>query len=80
MEAFVHNAYVQRSGVEDFILSFGDDDPEALVEYLTELEGSKLPAAGYREGYDATVTAIKANEAVTSRTSIALEDRLYDLG
>ncbi len=80
LEAFVHNAYVQRSGVEDFILSFGDDDPEALVEYLTELEGSKLPAAGYREGYDATVTAIKANEAVTSRTSIALEDRLYDLG
>ena len=80
LEAFVHNAEVHRTGVEDFIFSFGDDDPEALAEYLVDLDDSKMPAAGYQEGYEATVTAIKVNEAVATGTEIAFEDSWFDLG
>ena len=80
LEAFVHNADVVRSGVDDFIISFGDDDPEALVEYLADLADSKMPAAGYQEGYEATVTAIKVNEAIVGRKEITFEDSWFDLG
>ena len=80
LEAFVHNTYVHRSGVDDFILSFGDEDPEALVEYLADLSDSKLPAADYQIGYEATVTALKINEAVVEGKEIAFEDSWFDLG
>ncbi len=78
LEAFVHNAYVHQSGVEDFILSFGDDEPEALADYLLDLNDSKLPAAGSAIGYEATVTALKINEAVVGGKSIAFEDRWFN--
>ena len=80
LEAFVNNAYVRKSGVEDFVISFGDDDPEALVEYLGSLGESMLPAAGYQEGYEATVTALKVNEAIVTGKEIAFEDSWFDLG
>ncbi len=80
LEAFVYNTHVHRSGVEDFVLSFGDDDPEALAEYLVDLDDSKSPAAGYQVGYEATVTALKVNEAVTSGKPVAIEESLFDLG
>ncbi|MCS1411701.1 MAG: Inositol 2-dehydrogenase [Verrucomicrobia subdivision 3 bacterium] len=80
LEAFVHNTGVHRSGVEDFVLSFGDDDPEALVEYLADLDESRIPSAGYEIGYEATVTALKINEAVVTGKPVTFEDQWFDLG
>lgn len=79
LEAFVHNAYLHQSSVEDFIMGFGEDDPEALAEYLSELDDSMMPAANVEVGYEATVTALKINESIVRGTPIAFEDRWFDL-
>lgn len=78
LEAFVTNAGVIATGVQDFVQNFGDDE-SALKEYLVELEKSKLPAAGYKEGFEATVAVLKANEAVTTKQRIVLKDEWFQI-
>jgi hypothetical protein len=80
LENFVHNAYVHQAGVEDFIASFGEVDDEMLGEYLTDLEESKKPAAGYQEGFEANVVAVKAHQAVLAKTRLEINESLYELG
>ena len=49
----------------------------ALEKYLAE---QKLaPAAGYLDGYAATVLAIKANEAVVKGGKIGLPKEMFEL-
>ena len=79
LEAFVHNSYVHQSGVEDFIASFGVADNEMLSEYLNELEGSKKQAAGFQQGFEANVIAVKAHEATLDKKRIELDESLFDL-
>ena len=79
LENFVHNAYVQQSGVEDFIAGFGDEDEEVLREYLVELEASKKPAANYKHGYEANVNACKAHEAILGNKRIEIPSELFEL-
>lgn len=79
LESFVHNAYVHRSGVEDFILSFGDEDPESLLDYLSDLDASKMPAASIQEGYEATLFAIKVNESIATGKAMAFENRWFEI-
>ena len=53
-----------RRGKEDhwnFLLAMMDD-PKALLDHLAAVP--RQPGAGYREGYEATVLALKANEAI----------------
>ncbi len=80
LEAFVHNVHVHQAGVEDFIFSFGEDDPGMLGEYLADLGESKLAAADVRAGHEATVVALKVNEAVSAGSSLAFEDRWFEIG
>ena len=79
LEAFISNTYVVLSGVEDFIASFSPNDTAALKEYLAGLAKSKLPAAGWQEGYEATVIAIKANEAILKKQRIAFEKEWFQV-
>jgi predicted dehydrogenase len=53
------------------------DDPDGLAEVFTQV--GKEPVAGYLEGYQATVLAIKANEAAVARTRIEIKPDLYEL-
>jgi hypothetical protein len=46
---------------------------------LKDLDKNKLPAAGWKEGYEATVTAIKAHEAVMKGGKVELADELYNV-
>ena len=80
LDAFVHNVHVHQSGVEDFIFGFGEEEPEALQEYLRDLEDSKKEAADIRTGHEATVTALKINEAVVTGRSLAFEEIWFDIG
>ena len=80
LDAFVHNAWVHQSAVEDFVASFGAEETEALAEYLVDLEESKAPAAGIKEGYEATAIALKVQEAVAGSKALAIEDSLFELG
>ena len=77
LEAFVVNADITKTGVDDFTTNFGADDQDALAEYLKDLSKNQLPAAGWKEGYEATVTAIKAHEAVMKGGKVELSDELY---
>jgi predicted dehydrogenase len=61
------------------------DDPNvesplfyALEEFVDNtINGPFPPAAGYKQGYDATVLALKANEAIVQNTRIALDPSLF---
>jgi predicted dehydrogenase len=79
LEAFVNNCHVVSSGVEDFLATFEKADDKALREYLAGLEKNRMPAAGYAEGYEAAVIALKANEAVLSRKRIAYEPGWFEI-
>jgi predicted dehydrogenase len=77
LEAFVNNCTDFSAGVEDFASMFDVNDKAALANYLATLK--LKPAAGYQEGYAATVLAIKANEAVTKGERIELKKDWFEL-
>ncbi len=74
---FLRNAYDVSAAAEDFISSFGSDDPNALYEHLNKIH--RQPAAGWLEGYQATLTAIKANEALLTGKRIELKSEWYNI-
>lgn len=78
IESFIANAGLTNTAVEDFTSNFGDDEA-GLKEYLKDLQGSKLPSAGYKEGYDATVIALKANEAILKGQKLELKDEWFEI-
>jgi len=67
--SFVNNSHKHLSSVEDYITLFGGDT--GLEDYLVaELNGKKEAFGSYIDGYNATVCAIKANEAVAGNKKI----------
>jgi predicted dehydrogenase len=77
LEVFLHNVF-DVEVVLDAVRETFKDDPEAINEQVSGVK--KRPAAGYLEGFQATVSAIKANEAVVSAKRIELKPELYELG
>ncbi len=77
LETFLSNVNEISTAVEDFGASFDPNDKAALEKYLA---GIKLqPRAGYQEGYEAAVMAIKANEAILKGEKIAFKKEWFDL-
>lgn len=74
---FLRNVSDVSAAAEDFIATFGADDPAALWEHLGKIH--RQPAAGWLEGYQATVTAIKANEAILSGQRVELKPEWYEV-
>lgn len=61
----------------------GEGDPpilSALEDFVSCIQESRAPEAGYQEGFEAAVVAIKANEAVLSRERIVYQDKWFELG
>ncbi len=79
LEAFVTNADLTRTGVDDFTTTYGTDDMTELGKYLADVMKNKMPAADWKLGFEATVTAIKAHEAVMKHTRIELKDELFNI-
>lgn len=77
LTSFLTNVNDVSGAVEDFRASFDGRDPAALRRYLADVK--RQPAAGYREGYEATVTVIQANEALVKGQRIALGKELFEL-
>ena len=73
---FLRNSADLTGAAEDYTSSYGDDKT-GLLEALAKVP--RRPAAGFLEGYQATVTAIKANEAVMSGQRITIPRNLYEL-
>jgi hypothetical protein len=63
--------------VEDFMATFDAADKKALAKHI---EGLKLQhAATWKEGLEATVVAIKTNEAVTGAKKIEFQKSWFEL-
>ena len=78
LESFIENCSIVKNGVTDFTDSYGEK-AEGLREYIVGLDKSKLPAASYKEGFEAAVTVIKANESILQRKRIALQDEWFQI-
>ncbi len=78
LEAFTANVGQLGAAVKDFIDNFGDGDLKALADNLKSLKPYG-PAANWRDGLDATILGIKANEAVVQQKKILVEKELFDI-
>ena len=78
MENFLTNVGLVAGAVDDFKETYGSIDKLALAKQIAELTMS--PAAGWKEGLDATVTVIKANEAINGRKRIEFQKEWFELG
>jgi predicted dehydrogenase len=78
LEAFIANTGNVATGVEDFTASFGEN-AKGLAEFIANLNKNKVPCAGYEQGFEATVMAITANEAITKGKKIKFEDHWFEI-
>ncbi|HWI57713.1 MAG TPA: Gfo/Idh/MocA family oxidoreductase [Bacillota bacterium] len=77
LENFLRNTNDVLAAAEDYATNYGADDKDGLIEHLTKVP--RRPAAGYQEALNATVTAIKANEAILKHQRIELKPEWYEL-
>ena len=78
LESFIANTGSLAADVEDFTSGFGND-PKALKEFLANRNKHPAPAASYEQGFEATVIAIKANEAITKGKRIPLQNEWFEI-
>lgn len=79
-ENFLKNVFEQDGAIKTFIEDYGPDDDAALVASLEkEVVPRRKHAANALEGFHATVTAIKANEAITTGQRVEFKDEWYQL-
>lgn len=79
LEAFIYNTDIIHTAVKDFVDNFGADDKKALEEALSKAVINNKPAASWRDGYEATVMALKGNEAVMKKARIEIPASLFEV-
>jgi len=79
LDSFLANTELISNAIEDFVSTFNATDMKALTEYLAGIQKSKLPAATYMDGFESTVTCIKANEAVAKKQTIKFEKEWFEI-
>jgi len=79
LEAFVYNTDIVHTAVKDFVENFGDDDKKALGEALKAATINNKPAASWADGFEATVMALKGNEAVQKKTRVEIPAALFEV-
>jgi hypothetical protein len=83
LQAFLANCHEVSGEVEDFRANYGSDDQAALAQHLATIAQGRetsRQAAGYLEGYVATVFALKVNEAVTTGKRVEFQKEWFELG
>jgi predicted dehydrogenase len=79
---FLLNANDLTLAADDYKSNYGADDVDGMMEQLGKISREvavKRPAAGYLAGFQAAVTAVKANEAILTGKRIELKPELYEL-
>jgi len=76
LDAFITNTSEFGAAVEDFKASYDINNVPALKEYLANIK--RQPGAGYQEGLDAAIIAIKANEAILKGSKVSLSKDLFE--
>jgi len=83
LQAFLGNCAEVSAEVEAFHENYGADDPQALATHLADIASKReknRQAAGYQEGFAATVFALKVNEAVTQQKHLEFQKEWFELG
>ncbi len=80
LEAFINNTSLIGAAVEDFASNFDVNDTAALKTYVADIAKNKMAAAGFKEGFEATVTVLKANEAILKGQKIVFEQEWFEIG
>ncbi len=80
LDAFITNSNTLIAGVQDFIDTYGDN-PKGLKDYIAGLlkEKSRIAAAGYEDGFEAAVVAIKANEAILKKEKVVFQKEWFEI-
>jgi predicted dehydrogenase len=79
LESFAYNTDVISTAMKDFVEQFGDDDKEAMADALKAATVNNHPAASWRDGFEATVMALKGNEAVMKKARIEIPASLFEV-
>lgn len=79
LKSFLENTELIANGIDDFVATFDAKDTKALRDYLAGLAKSKAPAATYKDGYEATVISIKANEAVAKKGVVKFQPEWFEI-
>jgi len=77
MAAFLHNSNELGAAIKNFEETFGFLDKDSVLDYLKSL--NLKPAAGFTEGFEATVTVLKANEAVLASKRIEYKPEWFQI-
>lgn len=79
LEAFVYNADVVLTAVKDFVDTFGPNEKKAMAEALSQAVINNKPAANWQDGFEATVMALKGNEAVMKKGRVEIPASLFEV-
>jgi hypothetical protein len=80
LEAFISNSTATGAAVEDFASLYDVSDAKALATYLAGIKKTMTPCAGYKEGFEAAVTAIKANESILKGQKVTFQKEWFEIG
>jgi predicted dehydrogenase len=78
LDIFLRNCSDLTAATEEYVTNYGTDDPQGLLDQLAKI--NRRPAAGYLDGFQAVVTAVKANEAVMNNQRVEFKPEWYELG
>jgi predicted dehydrogenase len=78
LQAFLGNCAEVSASIADFKAGYDNAAEADIAEYLGALK--LRAAAGYQEGYAATVLALKVNEAVNDNKRIEFNKEWFELG
>jgi len=78
LENFLTDVGLVGAAAEDFKETFGSIDKPALAKQIAEL--TMPPTAGWKAGLEATVSVIKAHEAITHQKRIEFKQEWFELG
>ncbi len=78
LAAFVKNSDLIGNAVANYTSTYGDD-LSGLPDIITGQNKYRAPSAGYKEGYEATMAAIKGNEAIVSGQKVEFQKEWFDV-
>jgi predicted dehydrogenase len=79
LESFLINSHNLAVGVTEFAEAYGEGSDDDLREFLKDQEKNRQPAASWLDGYQATVAAIQANQAIVTGQRVALPPELFSV-
>jgi predicted dehydrogenase len=79
LDVFTDRAGRQNREVKEFLEIYADADAQAILDHLKSVAALNRPAANWQDGLDATVMAIKANEAAIYQQKIEFKKEWFEL-